>query len=376
MKFSLTAYGRRIILMVGVTVNVIALLATVFTAYSGYIDPDNMPFAALAGMTFVLWIMFDGLLIVVDLIFKKQLAFVPVIALLASAGPLLMFSPLNMPDHDLTAEEQARSFKVMNYNILHFEDIDSLYPDRINRTAQYIIGADADIVCLQECDRLTPSPKYCLTEEQIDTLTTMYPYHYVGHGDMAVLSKYPVKAVPLPRELGDHGDISVYSLTVDGHELTIFNVHLQSIGLTISDKELYFELTEVPSEKNLRPARSQLIPKLYDAYKQRASQARRLRTYIEEVGGNVILCGDFNDIPGCYAVRTIEKAGMRDAYAETAFGPTITYSANRFYFRIDQVLYKGDLRPVSVVRGNVRSSDHYPLLTTYVWNQNTDKSND
>ena len=169
--------------------------------------------------------------------------------------------------------------------------------------------------------------------------------------------------------VGDKGDIAAYKMTVEGHPLTVFNVHLQSIGLTVSDKELFLELTDVSTDKSLGRMRSQLITKLYDAYRQRADQARRLCDLVGNAGENVILCGDFNDIQGCYAVRLLEKAGLHDAYAEAACGPAITYSANRFYFRIDQVLYKGDFRPVSVVRGNVRSSDHYPLLTTYVWNE-------
>lgn len=81
----------------------------------------------------------------------------------------------------------------------------------------------------------------------------------------------------------------------------------------------------------------------------------------------MVLCGDFNDVPGCYAVRALEKCGMHDAYAQTALGPTITYNLNRFYFRIDQTLYKGDFKAVSVERGALDSSDHHPLLTTYVW---------
>ena len=62
---------------------------------------------------------------------------------------------------------------------------------------------------------------------------------------------------------------------------------------------------------------------------------------------------------------------MKDAYAENAFGPTITYHGNRFYFRIDQVLYKGDMKAVDIERGDIESSDHYPLLTTFVFDGNS-----
>lgn len=354
-------------LAVGVAVNVLALMATLFTGYSGCIDPETMPFAGLSGMTFALWLLVDVALIAVDIAFKRRLALLPLLGLVGSAGPILTFAPVHFSGK-LTPEEEARSFKVLNYNILHFVDIENQYPDSINRTLHYIIEADADIVCLQECDHLMPLPQYCVTREQIDTINSMYPYHLIGRNDQSVLSKYPIENMPLPIMVGDKGDIAAYRMTVDGHPLTVFNVHLQSIGLTVSDKELFLELTDASTDKSLGRMRSQLITKLYDAYRQRADQARRLCNLVGNVGGNVILCGDFNDIQGCYAVRILEKVGLHDAYAEAACGPAITYSANRFNFRIDQVLYKGDFRPVSVVRGNVRSSDHYPLLTTYLWN--------
>lgn len=367
MRTRASAYFRRLMLAAGVAVNVFALMATLFAGYAGHVDPDVMPFAGLAGMTFPLWLIFDALLLVADLIFKRRLALLPLLGFIGSAGPIMTFAPIHFGG-GLTENEMARSFKVLNYNILHFEDIENQYPDGINRTLHYIIESDADIVCLQECDRIKPDPRNCVTPEQIDTIHQMYPHILIEGNDQAVLSKYPVEHIPLPRMAGDHGDMTAYRMTVDDHPLTVFNVHLQSIGLTLSDKELFMELTDEPNEQRLRRTRSQLISKLYEAYRQRASQGRRLRDLVRESGENVIVCGDFNDVPGCYAVRTIEEAGMRDAYAEAACGPAVTYSANRFYFRIDQVLYKGDMRAISVVRGDVRSSDHYPLLTTFVWN--------
>jgi endonuclease/exonuclease/phosphatase (EEP) superfamily protein YafD len=58
---------------------------------------------------------------------------------------------------------------------------------------------------------------------------------------------------------------------------------------------------------------------------------------------------------------------MKDAYEECALGPTITFHASRFYFRIDHVLYKGNFEAIDIERGDQKSSDHYPLLTTFKW---------
>ncbi len=93
------------------------------------------------------------------------------------------------------------------------------------------------------------------------------------------------------------------------------------------------------------------------------------REITDSIGGPFIVAGDFNDIPDCYAVRTIRGKDMHDAYADAAFGPTITYHGDKFYFRIDQVLYKGPFKAVDIERGDIASSDHNPLLTTFLFDQ-------
>lgn len=371
MKLLLPFNRNNLLLACGIAINVIAAMATIFTGYSGYISPEIMPFAGLAGMTFPLWLILDIIIIIADVVSIRKLAIIPSTALILCISPILTFSPVNLPADNLSADEQDRAFTVLNYNVLNFIDHEGHYPDSINRTIQYILSTDADIVCLQECEYLAPFAKYHVAEEQIDSLKERYPYYIVGRRGQSVLSKYPLMHIPLPIGAEDKGDMAAYRTNVKGHPLTIFNVHLQSIGFTVSDKELFLELTSMPIDESLSRIRAQLVSKLYGAYFQRARQARQLRSYIDMLGGNIILCGDFNDIPGCYALRTIAGDTMHDAYIETASGPKITYNANRFYFRIDHVLYQGEMDAVSVVRGNIPSSDHYPLLTTYVWK--TDK---
>ena len=57
---------------------------------------------------------------------------------------------------------------------------------------------------------------------------------------------------------------------------------------------------------------------------------------------------------------------IRVRYAETdAMG--ITYHANRFWFRIDHILYKGNMEARWLERLHNKSSDHYPLLVRFAW---------
>ena len=161
----------------------------------------------------------------------------------------------------------------------------------------------------------------------------------------------------------------------DTTTLHIINVHLESLKFTDSDKALYRSITDISkspdniNEKTVEDVKSKLLTKLAQAFKLRAAQAHDIRTYIDNLGdANIILCGDFNDTPYSYAYLTVMGDDMADVYKECALGPTITFHANRFYFRIDHILYKGNFKAIDIERGNDKHSDHYPLFATFEWN--------
>lgn len=347
--------------------NLLSAVGLIVSAYAGMVDPAVTPVAGLLAMTFVIWICFSVGCLVMDLFLFRKLAWLQVVALCVCYGPIRTFCPINF-NRDLSPEESSRSFRIMNYNVEGFFDEQARIHNADNRTMRYIIDSDADIVCLQECYEFKAIDRYGLQQAQIDSMLGKYPYHEVNRGGQAIFSKYPYVRIELPETGFDNGLFDAYTMSVDGHTLTIFNVHLQSIALTADDKRLYVDLTRNPSEDGLKQAKTQLLSKLCYGFKQRAVQARMIKKYIETIGGDIIVCGDFNDIPDCYAIRTIESTGLRDAYAEAGLGPAITYHADRFYFRIDHSLYRGSFQARKCVCGHVDSSDHYPLITTYLWN--------
>lgn len=147
-------------------------------------------------------------------------------------------------------------------------------------------------------------------------------------------------------------------------------MHLQSIGLNDDDKELFRDLTEgeVEGRRKMSRVKHQLLGKLSHAFKERAKQARLLRSQIDSIGiENVIVAGDFNDIPGCFALRELCRDDFRNAFTDAGCGPTITYHANRFYFHIDHVVYRGNMKAIGYRRGNCPNSDHYPVTVTFRW---------
>lgn len=374
MNFREKITKRNIKIATGIAVNAFAAIITLLGAYGGYISPNVMPVASVLVMAFPLILIADVVLILADIWLMRRLAVIPGAAIILSIGGILTFSPINLPHGELTEEEQQREFTILTYNVLNFIDNESKYPDGTNRTISYLLSTNADILCLQECEYLCPFPLYCVTREQVDSLMERYPYRHIGRNGQSMLSKYPFLPIPLRVSKEDNAAMTAFRTNIDGHVVTIFNVHLQSLGLTVSDKELFLKMTGLEPSRTLAHVRSQLIDKLFYAFRMRASQAERIAVWVNAFkNDNIILCGDFNDIPGSYAHRTICGAGLRDAYDDAAIGPTITYNANRFYFHIDQVLYHGDLKAVKIERGDIPCSDHYPMLTTFLWNENLRK---
>ncbi len=353
--------------------DILVAAGLLLSAYGGAIDPNKSVWPQIFGMTFPAWIILMLVMVPVSFIIWRKSALLPTAALLIAMPAILTISPLHIGGA-LSQSERASSFSVMTYNVYGFVDHEFESDDsggkgaKESRSLQQIIDTQPDIVCIQE--GYNPNYRFKL---QMDTVNKIYPYsNFIPEGGEIIFSKYPFKIVPTPQPAWHTAHYSAYELDVDGHPLLVVNCHLQSIGLTPDDKALYRELTdkriESPTRSELSKVKNSILSKLAIAFKLRAEQARHIRQFLEEHPGNAILVGDFNDVQGNYAYRSICSAGMRDAYADSGFGPTITYIDNRFYFHIDQIFYRGDMRAVDIVRGDIKSSDHYPMTATFVWN--------
>lgn len=365
--------GRSLFRILWGALNTLCAVALIVASYAGYINPDTCAWAQLPGMTLPVWVGATFALFVANLFVMRKMAILNVAVFILCLGPAMTVCPINFGQKKLTEAEKARSFTVLTYNVINFTDQEGNEPEWGNRTLAYILSTDADIVCLQEAVPIMGTYKNKRWQKQLDSIRARYPYYDQSRPNFdMILSKYPLKVLPIPpHDEWDTGNYSAYQIDIQGRPVTVVNCHLQSIGLTPDDKELYLELTEKESmrtsRKEISKVKNDLISKLLEAFRQRAEQARDIRNFLDTRQGDVILVGDFNDVPGSYAYRTICSAGLRDAYADCAFGARATYNANRFYFHIDQVLYRGNFRASSIVRAKVRYSDHYPLLTTFVW---------
>lgn len=341
--------------------------ALLYSAYGGTINPLKAPYGAIAAMLFPFILILSMVWLVVTAVWFRAAAVLTALSLIASGGPILTYCPLHFfrPSVRSIEELHPRPLKVMSYNMLNLDDYSKGFC-RIgagNPTLAYVIEQNPDILVCQEGHFILSNEKN-ISPEQHDTIMARYPYTHFTNRGMGIMSRYPVTHVKVEHPDRWMYDVESYRVSLPSDTITIFNLHLQSLGLSRSDKALYQELTHGQPE-DMATIKSALIEKLTEAFKQRALQAEIVRHAIDSVSGTVLVCGDFNDIPGCYAQRVIQGDDLRDAYRDAGLGPAITYHADRFFFRIDHILYGGRLRPLRVWSGQHPSSDHYPIIAYF-----------
>lgn len=377
----------KILTVAGYSVNILLALFLIISAYGGAVDPERSTIPAILAMTFPLWLGLSVLTMVIDLFLNRWLALVQAVAIVCCLGPLLNFCPLNIVSRQLTPEEQQRSFTFMSYNVYGLNDYRQPYAPKdstrlreevrkgiSNPTLSHILKQDIDILCLQEFNFNINPKSTIISKPLFDSICARYPYRITRDGN-AILSKFPIYNVYMRQPESPtafyHGAVA----NIQGHRTLIISAHLQSIGLDAADKELFRELTEGEGgRKAIAGAKRQLLGKLSVAFRNRANQARLLRQQIDSLGiENVIIAGDFNDIPNCFAIRQLAKDDFKSAFAMAGHGPIITYHANRFYFHIDHILFRGPLEAIEFHRDSYDRSDHNPITTRFLWTENAKK---
>lgn len=286
-------------------------------------------------------------------------------------GPLTTAVPLSFPKE---ATHTDRTFTVLTYNIIHGWDQQQIgegteyssdfSKQKGNRSFDYVLNSGADIVALQEVMDLEPGEIPNMTKGRVDSLLKVYPYYAPRgyyHGASKLFSKYPVKLIKKGIFLMQ------FEVSLPWGKLNLINVHLNSYRLSPEERGVVHRLASGRNtKKGVSEMKGTIRTKLNVAFCERARHAQELAEMIRSTRGPLIVCGDFNDVPASYVYNQVVDTGLKDAYVDTSFGPMVTYNRFFFWFHLDQVFYTPDyLKALRVWRGNLRSSDHYPVSAEF-----------
>ncbi len=351
-------------------ISLIVFGLTILAAYGGKCDPEYMTIPAILCLGFQY---LACLTVIITVLWALSGRFIftglGVLTIVACLSPLSQVVPVKFSKK---AEEGQSTFKIISWNVLHTDDIRK--PDSpTNRAVEYMIESGADVICLAELNNFSSEELKKASPALIDSLVRVYPFRAgLSSTDIKILSKYPVdrSGQSLAGEGGSHR-FDFFKINFPGGKiLNVGMVHLYSYDLSEEEREVVKDMKSVNGAKaSVKEFKGSIMTKLRNAFKCRAENARNLREAINNIRPNapLIVCGDFNDVPASWTYNLVKGDDMRDAYAETNFGPTFTYNLHLFYFHIDQMLYRGNLEALSLKVGKINTSDHYPLIGEFAF---------
>ena len=226
--------------------------------------------------------------------------------------------------------------KIMTYNIRSF--IDDNGENRLDSVAQVIRSINPDIVCFQEMGfsakadslmrelKLLPMPK-SLSRSNLSP---------------AIYSRYPIIKA---QRIDTMKNFVWADIALRDDTIRVYNNHLHSTEIRKHDVE-YFEEHKYLDDETPETEMKSILNRLTENNIVRASQADTLMQMVASSPYPVVVCGDFNDTPVSYTIRTITR-DLDDVFRKVGRGFSHTYRGFFNMLRIDYVMCSEEFEPIA-----------------------------
>lgn len=245
---------------------------------------------------------------------------------------------------------------VASYNVRAFYQVG----DASKKMAQWAEDNAIDVLCMQEVRR----PGYYPVDQGFSALS--FAPKWSGYA-VGIFSKYPiVYQEPLLFSYIDEdeeypkGSAGLADIALPWDTVRFINVHLNSTGVRDGDMSIEANTDAILSRGK------DIAKKLAGSDYVRGLQSKSIIDWIEQSPHPVVLCGDFNSVPGGNLYfRLLQQ--MEDPYLFKGSGSMGSFEPlKRRYLpiKIDWTLHTKDLQSFDQHIDHVHLSDHYPLVTT------------
>ncbi|MBM6713049.1 endonuclease/exonuclease/phosphatase family protein [Phocaeicola coprocola] len=212
-----------------------------------------------------------------------------------------------------TDESTSHSLRLVSWNAEGFQ----LNKDTLQASAVFIRNLHPDVICLQE------RPHDNLLHRDSISEAFGYPYRVFNSREdevlnLAVYSRFPLSNMKEYYFPNSYNKVLQIDLQYEGRTIRLFNIHLQTTGMTPA-----FQGNNLLHTYQLNA-------------KERNRQAQLLAEAISSSPYPVILCGDLNDTPISYAYRKL-TAQLDDCFLEAGNSWGGTYQPANNLFRIDYI---------------------------------------
>jgi endonuclease/exonuclease/phosphatase family metal-dependent hydrolase len=373
------SFFRRAIGSIAFILTLLAALWLACCVAASHISPLSQKYLALFSITAPFAIMANVLLLLMWLFFarRKRRIIVPLAALVLSY-PLVksVFGLHFFKPQEMTGGPGR--LKVMSWNVHGLGIFDKpANPATDDSILRLIEKESPDILCLTEFYTVynnalkpytTALMKACgYHEYRFKYDNTLGSKIYLG---VAVFCRYPIsdyKVYSLHRRGDGQDDVQLMQYDVhlpDKRIVRVYFTHLQSFLLSDGEKTYLEEVKHRDRDMAVDKSRSYLR-RFGEVYVKRAIQADSAAGIIAKSPYPVLICGDFNDLPGSYTYHAM-RGKLRDAFAERGRGLGRTYNLFSPTLRIDYIFYDPAMLRIIGFRSPATTlSDHNPVIANF-----------
>lgn len=335
------------------------------------LEPSTLFFPALFGLAFPILFVLGLILFVFNLCLlrKRNLFFLACLLLNGNnLQNILQFKGVHEPD--FKDRERNGTVKLMTYNVQMFDfyQVSDKRPGKIkDEIMDFVKQQEPGILCFQE---------YYESKGKgfdITSVLRQAGYRYSTHPELSagkgflygnrIYSQYPILregSIPgLSRFDAVYADILIGADT-----LRVYNLHLASNRFDRIDHAFFSSLASpVADAGHYKKGASRMLKKMKEATIQRSRQIQKvmLSTEEEDSPAAQIICGDLNDQPVSYVYAYLGRKGFLDAFVEKGEGLGQSYKGFYPSYRIDYILFKGEVSVQSFDTWKADYSDHRPL---------------
>ena len=363
---------RRFTKNIFIITNLVTAFLFILACISPYLHPGKYWLLGLLTLGFPILFFILLAFFVFWLIVKPRRSFISLIVLLLGWKTTIETFGFTLRGNKTN---DGDAVKVMSWNVHMFDYYDyKKEPDVKEKMFQLVREANPAIACFQEFAYTMP---YRDSNYTIDSYTKnlQMPYHFIQshpldstnlkrvslHFGKAIFSAYPIiNQHHVFNHKGTYNYSFLYAdIALPSGTVRVFNIHLQS--LYFGNREYDFVETFGENEESIEDGSKNVLRKIRNGFYKRMEQADTIAKYIQQSPYPVIVCGDFNDVPGSYAYRKV-KGNLQDVFVKKGFGLGRTFTRLSPTLRIDNIFADEYFKVEGYERISKKLSDHFPII--------------
>jgi len=338
--------------------NIIILISTLLVYLCNFIPPDIFWPAAFIAYATPLMILINLVLMFTYFRRLSTYLFFPLISVLLGIG--FIIDSISFHPHQQSGEFNVLSFNTRIFNV--YEYLNQKHEGSPEKTLEWLVENDADIMCFQEYYNESRSSVYNTTEilsqdGKYHSFVAPFIKNKVGEFGLAIFSKYPIINTGIIYLENKSQNNCIYAdILVGSDTVRIYNIHLHSMSID--------EDNVVDTDK-FKATYKDLFYRLKSGFKSRTEQIRILDQEFTDCDLPLIVCGDLNDIPYSYTYTQLDKI-LENAFTKAGNGLGFTYNGKLFFLRIDNQFFNSFLKiHYFKTHRDLKMSDHFPISASY-----------